>query len=82
MQEIPHRNNDIDLYNRSSITIIEQFNDMRKLLLAKIGTETHKFTIGKNTNNFELASSLKIQYYLLNNADPFVNKRIFNNSFG
>ena len=81
MKEISHRYNDINLHNRSSITIIEQFNDMRKLLLTKIRTETHKFTISKNTNNLQLAASLKIQYYLFNDTYPFINKRILYNSF-
>jgi hypothetical protein len=54
---------------------------MREFFLTKIGTEAHKFTISKYTNNLQFTSSFKIQHNFFNNSNPFINKGILDDSF-
>lgn len=71
MQKIAHGNNNIILNNGVNIRLNQEIENRLYFPLTIRRTKTHKFTITKNSNNFNLISILELFNNVLDYLDPF-----------
>jgi hypothetical protein len=51
MKEVSHRDDNIIFYNGVDIGVVEEFDNVWKLLLAEVGAEAHELAVGENTDD-------------------------------
>lgn len=77
MQQIPHGDDDVVLDDGVDRRVVEQFDQVRELLLAEVGTQTHEFGVGQDAYNLQLVALLVVDDYLLDDVDPAVDEGVF-----
>lgn len=56
MKQISHCNDDIIFDYGVDAAVVEKLDDMRELLFAEVGAQTHEFAIGQDADDLKLAA--------------------------
>lgn len=56
MQQIAHSDDDVVFDDRVDAAVVEELDDMRELLLAEVGAQTHEFAVGQHADDLKLAA--------------------------